>query len=125
MNIFTVLFWAVWFIYAAFLFQQLKEARRRKKEEISCAWCKHYQGCQELHTLIDEGISIPCACSDFERREGGKLHRKWPHKRGEKLREKGACSHCIHYGETSCEDLTFSSVEGHSPVFLCRNFEQK
>ena len=75
MNIFALLFWVVWFFYVGVLIFLLKEVRFRHRERNSCAWCKHYKGCKELHRIIDDGIPMPCACQDFQRREDGK---HWP-----------------------------------------------
>ena len=86
MNIFALLFWGVWFFYVGVLIVLLRELNFRHRDRNSCAWCKYYKGCKELHRIIDDGIPMPCACQDFERREDGK---RWPRPRrwkGKKLK---------------------------------------
>lgn len=77
MNVFQVLFWAVWFIYAAFLALQLREAWRRKKGRNYCSDCRKYKGCENLHWIIDQGHPLPCCCEDFE----GTHHKSFRRKR--------------------------------------------
>lgn len=86
MNVFQVMFWVLWAIYAVYLAYVLRRARRRKKEEKSCIYCKHYKGCKELHQIIDEGIPMPYACSDFVRREDGKRWRRPRRRVGKKVK---------------------------------------
>ncbi len=85
MNVFQVLFWVVWSIYPVYLLHELREARQRKQWERSCAYCKHYVGCKELHRAIDDGIPLPYVCSGFERREDGKRRPK-PRRKGKKVK---------------------------------------
>ena len=72
MNVFSVLFWAVWSIYAVFLLFQLREAWQRKRGRNFCNDCKRYKGCENLKWLIDQGHPLPCCCEDFESKRGSK-----------------------------------------------------
>lgn len=86
MNIFGLFFWGVWFFYVVVLIFLLREVRFRHRERNSCAWCKHYKGCKELHRIIDDGIPMPCACQDFERRDDGKRWRRPRRRKGKKVK---------------------------------------
>ena len=77
MNIFSVLFWSVWFVYAASLVQQHRDSRRLKKLQKeegnkSCANCKFYKGCRHLHQLIELGHPLPLYCDAFEPKDKAK-----------------------------------------------------
>lgn len=91
MNIFSVLFWGVWFIYAASLFQQFVEGRRRKKRQKQedaklCNNCKHYKGCKDLHQLIDQGLPLPLFCEGFEHKDKEKCNTKPGRRRADRRR---------------------------------------